>query len=74
MHTVMATGGSAKVVEDPDETGDFPESSSKNGVPGGEEVLEIEDPIEFVDPLSKDFECSLCLQYLKQPTLQSPLL
>ena len=69
----MATGN-AKVLDDPDETGAFPESSPKNGngVPGGEEVLEVENPIEFVDPLPKDFECSLCLQYLKQPTLTSP--
>ena len=68
---LMATGGSAKVVEDPDETGDLPESSPKNGVPGGEEVLEIDNPIEFIDPLPNDFECSLCLQYLKQPALTS---
>ena len=69
----MATGGNAKVLEDPDDTGTFPESSPKsgNGVPGGEEVLEVENLIEFVDPLPKDFECSLCLQYLKQPTLTS---
>ena len=67
----MATGGSAKVVEDPEEASAFPESSPKNGVPGGEEVLEIENPIEFIDPLPNDFECSLCLQYLKQPALTS---
>ena len=68
----MATGGSAKDLEDHDETGAIPESSPNDGVPGGEEVLEVENPIEFVDPLPKDFECSLCLQYLKQPTLTSP--
>ena len=63
----MATGGeSAKLVEDPDETNAFPESLR---VPGGKEALEVEDLIEFIDPLPKDFECSLCLQYLKQPTL-----
>ena len=75
-HRRGSTGGNAKVLEDPDETGAFPESSPKNGngngVPGGKEVLEVENPIEFVDPLPKDFECSLCLQYLKQPTLTSP--
>ena len=50
----MATGGNAKVLEDPDETG---QSSPKNGVPRGKEVLEVESPSKFVDPLSKDFEC-----------------
>jgi len=66
----MSTGGeSAKLVEEPDETSAFPKSSPKNGVPGGEAMLEAEDLIEFIDPLPKDFECSLCLQYLKQPTL-----
>ena len=34
-------------------------------------MLEIENPVEFVDPLPNDFECSLCLQYLKQPALTS---
>ena len=66
----MSTGGeSAKLVEEPDETSAFPKSSPKNGVPGGEAMLEAEDLIEFIDPLPKDFKCSLCLQYLKQPTL-----
>ena len=51
---VMATGGNAKVLEDPDETGAFPESSSKNGngVPGGGEVLEVENPITLSQKIS----------------------
>ena len=65
----MATG-CVKVVVDSDEASSIPESSPRSGK-GGEKVLEVEKPIEFVDPLPKDFECSLCLQYLKQPTLTS---
>ena len=62
----MATPGPSpsKLVEDSD-TAVAPQPS------GNQQALEMEDVIEFVEPLPNELQCPLCLEFLKEPTLTS---
>jgi len=62
----MATPGPSpcKLVEDSD-TAVSPQPS------GNQQALDVEDVIEFVEPLPSELQCPLCLEFLKEPTLTS---
>ena len=63
----MATPGSspAKLVEDSDTAAFSPQPS------GSQQALELEDVIEFVEPLANELKCPLCLEFLKEPAITS---
>ena len=62
----MATPGPSpsKLVEDSD-------TAASPRPLGNQQALEMEDVIEFVEPLPNDLQCPLCLEFLKEPTLTS---
>ena len=63
----MATPGPSpsKLVDDSDTAVSPPQPS------GNQQALEMEDVIEFVEPLPDELQCPLCLEFLKEPTLTS---
>ena len=63
----MATPGPSpsKLVEDSDTAAFSPQPL------GNQQALDVEDVIEFMEPLPNELQCPLCLQFLKEPTLTS---
>ena len=63
----MASPGPSpcKLVEDSDVAALSPQPS------GNQQALDVEDVIEFVEPLPNELQCPLCLEFLKEPTLTS---
>jgi len=54
-----------KLVDDSDAAASTPQPS------GNKQAPEMEDVIEFVEPLPDELQCPLCLEFLKEPTLTS---
>jgi len=63
----MASPGPSpcKLVEDSDVAALSPQPSEN------QQALDVEDVIEFVEPLPNELQCPLCLEFLKEPTLTS---